>query len=85
MKNYIRILFIVLIFNSVQAQKVKTMTYFQNDTIKLDLDQPTALYGVDILLYGELKFIPTISTEPKALLRCSSGETIYFTAAELIR
>ncbi|AWK02812.1 esterase [Flavobacterium crocinum] len=34
----ILLLFIVLIFNNIQAQEVKTLTYFQNDTLKLDLD-----------------------------------------------
>ncbi|MCD0472097.1 S9 family peptidase [Flavobacterium sp. JAS] len=38
MKNYVIFLFTILIFNNIQAQEVKTMTYFQNDTIKLDLD-----------------------------------------------
>jgi poly(3-hydroxybutyrate) depolymerase len=32
------LLFITLTINSIQAQEVKTMTYFQNDTLKLDLD-----------------------------------------------
>ncbi|KAF2514272.1 carboxylesterase family protein [Flavobacterium foetidum] len=32
------LLFIVLVFNTIQAQEVKTLTYFQNDTLKLDLD-----------------------------------------------
>ena len=38
MKKYIFLLFTILIFNNIQAQEIKTMTYFQNDTIKLDLD-----------------------------------------------
>ncbi|MWB94661.1 carboxylesterase family protein [Flavobacterium sp. GA093] len=38
MKNQILLFFIVLISNSMKAQEIKTMTYFQNDTIKLELD-----------------------------------------------
>ncbi|KRD07306.1 esterase [Flavobacterium sp. Root901] len=34
----ILLLFIALITNAIQAQEVKTITYFQNDTLKLDLD-----------------------------------------------
>ncbi|MGO4772308.1 alpha/beta hydrolase [Flavobacterium sp. W22_SRS_FK3] len=34
----ILLLFITLLFNNIQGQEIKTMTYFQNDTIKLDLD-----------------------------------------------
>lgn len=37
MKKFL-LLFITLTLNSIQAQEVKTLTYFQNDTIKLDLD-----------------------------------------------
>ncbi|WP_264525169.1 alpha/beta hydrolase family protein [Flavobacterium sp. N502536] len=38
MKTRIFLLLVTFIFNSMKAQEVKTMTYFQNDTIKLDLD-----------------------------------------------
>ena len=38
MKNQILLFLIALTFNSMKAQEIKTMTYFQNDTIKLDLD-----------------------------------------------
>ena len=31
-------IFICLTLNFVDAQEIKTMTYFQNDTIALDLD-----------------------------------------------
>jgi len=34
----ILLLLITLIINNTQAQEVKTLTYFQNDTLKLDLD-----------------------------------------------
>jgi poly(3-hydroxybutyrate) depolymerase len=38
MMKKILLLFIALTLNNIQAQEIKTMTYFQNDTIKLDLD-----------------------------------------------
>lgn len=38
MKKYAILLFIILHFNNIQAQEIKTITYFQNDTIQLDLD-----------------------------------------------
>ncbi|WP_233209679.1 hypothetical protein [Flavobacterium sp. 9] len=38
MKKIIIFLFTILTFQNIQAQEIKTMTYFQNDTIKLDLD-----------------------------------------------
>jgi poly(3-hydroxybutyrate) depolymerase len=38
MKKIIFLLFTVFTLNNLQAQEIKTMTYFQNDTIKLDLD-----------------------------------------------
>jgi poly(3-hydroxybutyrate) depolymerase len=38
MKKIIILFFTILTFHHIQAQEVKTMTYFQNDTIKLDLD-----------------------------------------------
>ncbi|WP_343695378.1 alpha/beta hydrolase [Flavobacterium sp.] len=34
----ILLLFIAFTINHIQAQEVKTLTYFQNDTLKLDLD-----------------------------------------------
>ncbi|WP_238160908.1 alpha/beta hydrolase fold domain-containing protein [Flavobacterium cupreum] len=34
----ILLFFITLIVNNIQAQDIKTVTYFQNDTLKLDLD-----------------------------------------------
>jgi carboxylesterase type B len=34
----ILLLFIALTFTNIEAQEIKTITYFQNDTIKLDLD-----------------------------------------------
>jgi poly(3-hydroxybutyrate) depolymerase len=38
MKKTIFLLFTFFTFHNFQAQEIKTMTYFQNDTIKLDLD-----------------------------------------------
>ena len=38
MKKIIFLLLTMLTFHNTQAQEIKTMTYFQNDTIKLDLD-----------------------------------------------
>ena len=38
MKKIILFLFTIFAFHNTQAQEIKTLTYFQNDTLKLDLD-----------------------------------------------
>lgn len=38
MKKYAILLFTILHFNNIHAQEIKTITYFKNDTLKLDLD-----------------------------------------------
>lgn len=38
MKKIILLLFTTLAFHNIHAQEIKTLTYFQNDTLKLDLD-----------------------------------------------